>query len=112
MIEWLREWAANYVATVFTSRNVITLQGYSADEEVANILRMFINWLERTGATLWRSVEDGLPEEGQEIFALHCDPISALFNGFHAEARTYCAIDNLKWMVYWTPIPPLPKEEE
>ena len=72
----------------------------------------FINWLERTGATPWRSVEDGLPEEGQEIIALHCDPISALFNGFHAEARTYCAIDNLKWMVYWTPIPPLPKEGE
>ena len=74
-------------------------------------VRMFINWLERTGATLWRSVEDGLPEEGQEIFALHCDPISALFNGFHAEARTYCAVDNLKWMAYWMPVPPLPKEE-
>ena len=71
----------------------------------------FINWLERTGATPWRSVEDGLPEEGQEIIALHCDPIAALFNGFHAEARTYCAIDNLKWMVYWMPVPPLPKEE-
>ena len=71
----------------------------------------FINWLERTGATPWRSVEDGLPEEGQEIIALHCDPISALFNGFHAEARTYCAVDNLKWMAYWMPVPPLPKEK-
>ena len=71
----------------------------------------FINWLERTGATPWRSVEDGLPEEGQEIFALHCDPMAALFNGFHAEARTYCAVDNLKWMAYWMPVPPLPKEE-
>ena len=71
----------------------------------------FINWLERTGATPWRSVEDGLPEEGQEIFALHCDPMAALFNGFHTEARTYCAVDNLKWMAYWMPVPPLPKEE-
>ena len=71
----------------------------------------FINWLERTGASPWRSVEDGLPEEGQEIIALHCDPIAALFNGFHAEARTYCAVDNLKWMAYWMPVPPLPKEE-
>ena len=53
MIDLLREWAANYVATVFTSRNVITLHGYSADEEVANTLRGFINWLERTGATPW-----------------------------------------------------------
>ena len=72
----------------------------------------FVNWLERTGATPWRSVEDGLPEEGQEIFALHCDPMAALFNGFHAEARTYCAVDNLKWMAYWMPVPPLPKESE
>ena len=72
----------------------------------------FILHLRNTAASPWRSVEDGLPEEGQEIIALHCDPISALFNGFHAEARTYCAIDNLKWMVYWTPIPPLPKESE
>jgi len=71
----------------------------------------FINWLERTGASPWRSVEDGLPEEGQEIFALHCDPMAALFNGFHTEARTYCAVDNLKWMAYWMPVPPLPKEE-
>ena len=71
----------------------------------------FINWLERTGATPWRSVEDGLPEEGQEIFALHCDPMAALFSGFHAEARTYCAVDNLKWMAYWMPVPPLPKEK-
>ena len=71
----------------------------------------FIDYLERTGATPWRSVEDGLPEEGQEIIALHCDPIAALFNGFHAEARTYCAVDNLKWMAYWMPVPPLPKEK-
>ena len=72
----------------------------------------FIDYLEHTGASPWRSVEDGLPEEGQEIIALHCDPISALFNGFHAEARTYCAVDNLKWMAYWMPVPPLPKESE
>ena len=114
MIEWLREWAANYVATVFTSRNVITLQGYFADEEVANTLRGFINWLERTGATPWRSVEDGLPEQMVTVLLLEDEMVLTghrdLLDNFwqhDSEGRDEWTV----WPTHWMPLPPLPKEK-
>ena len=103
MIEWLREWAANYVATVFTSRNVITLHGYSADEEVANTLRGFINWLVRTGASPWRSVEDGLPEEGENVVGWFRDNQPRVTWAWGGALPSNCT--------HWMPIPPLPKEK-
>jgi len=105
MYDWLREKLRLFELGVETEACALGIDdcGYETSD--------FIDWLEEVGASPWRSVEDGLPEEGQEIFALHCDPMAALFNGFHTEARTYCAVDNLKWMAYWMPVPPLPKED-
>ena len=119
MIEWLREWAANYVATVFTSRNVITLQGYFADEEVANILRMFINWLERTGASPWRSVEDGLPPSTVSVAVLRAtgDWDKGYYGdnpwmGNSEKAWRYTNEERIEGVTHWMPLPPLPKEGE
>jgi len=74
----------------------------------------FIDYLERTGATPWRSVEDGLPEQMVTVLLLEDEMVLTghrdLLDNFwqhDSEGRDEWTV----WPTHWMPTPPLPKEE-
>ena len=75
----------------------------------------FIDYLERTGATPWRSVEDGLPEQMVTVLLLEDEMVLTghrdLLDNFwqhDSEGRDEWTV----WPTHWMPTPPLPKEGE
>ena len=100
MIDWLREELEKCLAE------------HPRTQWTAITPYAFINWLERTGATPWRSVEDdSRPKDGQFIGLLFDEGDGSR----SMQGWTYSAGDMIAWPVcgasYWTPIPPLPKED-
>ena len=64
----------------------------------------FINWLERTGASPWRSVEDGLPEEGENVVGWFRDNQPRVTWAWGGALPSNCT--------HWQPITPPLKESE
>ena len=79
----------------------------------------FINWLERTGATPWRSVEDGLPPRAKIVAMLI--GTGDWHKGYYGDnpwagntekAWRYSNGERAENVTHYMPIPPLPKERE
>ena len=84
------------------------MQGHT----IRAFIRDFFNWLEETGASPWVSVEERLPEEGEPVFVAIGYPLDMMFNGYHISAEKFDPLaEYAKWLVYWQPIQPLPKED-
>ena len=67
----------------------------------------FIDYLERTGATPWRSVEDGLPPTGDDKWYVVETNSGFVIAVKHDKKRDW----EMLGVVRWTPVPPLPKED-
>jgi hypothetical protein len=78
-IEWLEHWLIEYA-------EYLKENGSDEYHRVAATIRLFIDYLERTGASPWRKVGEGSFSE------LPKDDPFAVLDG------------------YWMPLPPLPKE--
>ena len=108
MNDWLREQVEQYRAYLRTKPRV---ELYQVEIDA------FVDWLERTGASPWRSVEDGLPpvhENGFSDFVFLLDDA-----GFqHVATRSLGKHGRWWWnttgwgdtITHWMPTPPLLKE--
>ena len=97
MIEWLIKYALRFTAYE-------PLGGTQLGD--------FIDWLQETGASPWVSVEDDWPRTGDPVFVAIGYPLNMMFNGYHISAEKFDpSAEYAKWLAYWQPIQPLPKED-
>ena len=109
MYDWLREKLRLFELGAETEACALGIDdcGYETSD--------FINWLERTGASPWRSVEDGLPEQMVTVLLLEDEMVLTghrdLLDNFwqhDSEGRDEWTV----WPTHWMPLPPLPREGE
>ena len=98
MNDWLREQVDQYRAYLRTKPRV---ELYQVEIDA------FVDWLERTGATPWRSVEDGLPPTGDDKWYVVETDSGFVIAVKHDKKRDW----EMLGVVRWTPVPPLPKED-
>ena len=107
--DWLREMANQWDAAVVGGR------GWKDTGAVEG----FINYLERTGASPWRSVEDGLPPSTKIVAMLI--GTGDWHKGYYGDnpwagntekAWRYSNGERAENVTHYMPIPPLPKERE
>lgn len=87
----------------------------SDDEQMKECLKQV--WLDGYTAceqSLWRSVEEKLPEDGQKVIACRKGgkdlDIWTFHKEYDGEINCFETFDcNPQWMDYWMPIPSLPK---
>ena len=72
----------------------------------------FINWLERTGASPWRSVEDGLPEQMVTVLLLEDEMVLTGHRDLLDNFWQHDSEGRDEWTVWPTHWMPLPKESE
>ena len=80
--------------------------------------RLGAEWADKHPKNEWISVEDSLPEQDEEVIVL-CDELNVAPNykiSFgHIVDKTICQdynVWNIPNVVYWFPMPKLPKEQE
>ena len=110
VIDWLREQVEQYRAYLRTKPRV---ELYQVEIDA------FVDWLERTGATPWRSVEDGLPPSTKIVAMLI--GTGDWHKGYYGDnpwagntekAWRYSNGERAENVTHYMPIPPLPKESE
>ena len=74
------------------------------DPDDSTTVWSFIDYLERTGASPWRSVEDGLPEEGENVVGWFRDNQPRVTWAWGGALPSNCT--------HWQPITPPLKESE
>jgi len=107
MYNWLREKADEYY--IECRDGIDNIEQWSKRDSLVG----FLEWLEATSASPWRSVgDDSRPKDGQFIGLLFDESDGSR----SMQGWTYSAGDMIAWPVcgasYWTPTPPLPKEGE
>ena len=104
MIDWLRERAEPYLERI---------ERRGGNDEAQVQLALFFNYLERTGASPWRSVEDE-PTEHTDVIVSARIPNDSAVGYWEKAALTeyrFGEFRNAEWATHWMPVPPLPKEE-
>ena len=105
--DWLRE----QLGALHAAMHYLALDrfGYKCQVEVDNSASSFVLWLERTGASPWRSVEDELPTSYQDVSA-----VLVLESGARV-VRQVNWLGTGDWLLrdgvtitHWQPISPLP----
>ena len=107
MYNWLREKADEYY--IECRDGIDNIEQWSKRDSLVG----FLEWLEATSASPWRSVEDGLPEDDkglsdkkrQQYFIRGTDD-------YYSTSFFSLGMWALLHITHWQPITPLPKEGE
>ena len=99
MIDWLREKAEVYECHLSADG---TVWGHAQD--ISNYeVKKFLAWLEATGASPWRSVEDEMPGDQVSVLVV-CEGYIRLSWAYDGEFEV--------GTTHWMPVPPLPQEQQ